>query len=151
MADNALMWMLQGNPYMGANLRQPYPGEDEYFRQNPAVGGMAAEDNRVTLNPYSALSGGERDAVYRNELARILMRTNPEYAPPPITPQQADFLTGTTYANASDADRRATMAARVFSGDPSAGRPTSEQAKLARSIGTYLDVRSVPFNYTGNW
>lgn len=150
MADSPPWWPpLRGNPYMGSNLRQPYEGEANYFRQNPDVAGMAAEDNRVVLNPFTGLSGQGREAVYRNELARVLMRGNPDFVPPPITPEQANFLTVTTYANASDADRRATMAARVFSGDPSAGAVTPAQDQLARRLGTYLDVRGVPFTYAG--
>jgi len=30
-----------------------YPGEDTYFKTNPHVSGMMAEDNRIIINPYS--------------------------------------------------------------------------------------------------
>ena len=108
--------------------RAPYKTEDEYFRSNPHVGGMATEDDRIIINPYSKLKPEEKDAVRMNEASRILMRRAgvPKFQ---LSDQQAKFLDGTEYAKASDDDRRATVMARHFSGDPSVGQITDEQAK----------------------
>ena len=43
-------------------VREPDPSELEYFEGNPAVTGMAAEDNRIILNPHSQLSDDERQS-----------------------------------------------------------------------------------------
>ena len=51
-----------------------YPGEIDFFKKNPNVSGMAAEDNAAILNPYSSLSDDEKQSVLLNEKARILMR-----------------------------------------------------------------------------
>ena len=36
-----------------------YEGEDKYFKENPHVAGMAAEDDRIIMNPYSKLTERE--------------------------------------------------------------------------------------------
>jgi len=107
-----------------------YPGEDEFFKQNPGTTGMAAEDNRVILNPYSGRSTQERDSVTTNEQARILMRTGK--APKPdfdITDEQKKAFKGTAYEKDEQAMRE-TLAARILSGDPSAGKPTRQQSEF---------------------
>jgi len=122
----------------GADERMPYDSERKYFKANPHVAGMAAEDNRVVMNPYGLLGPREQDAVRMNEAARIWMRNNggPRFA---LTPEQTRYLGGTTYAGANENDRRATIAARLLSGDPSAGAPTPEQQQyvemLRRALG----------------
>jgi hypothetical protein len=126
--------------------RQPYAGERKYFSANPHVAGMAAEDDKVVMNPFSPLSAEQREAVRRNEMARILMRTNQAYAPPPITEDQSALLRGTTYEGARPEDRAATISARQYSGDPSGGSPTAEQAQLLELMRTYLGVREAPFS-----
>jgi hypothetical protein len=40
----------------GIQMRKPYAGELDYFKNNPSVAGMATEDNKVILNPYSRLT-----------------------------------------------------------------------------------------------
>ena len=53
-----------------------YPGEDTYFKSNPHVGGMAAEDNKIIMNPYSPLKPNEKEAVKVNELTRLYLRNS---------------------------------------------------------------------------
>lgn len=123
----------EDRPLLRADL---YPGENDYFRRNPHVAGMATEDGRVILNPYSSLSDDEQGAVYLNEASRLLMR---ESSPPSfnITPEQRErFATinnGQPYG--SEQDIRETIAARILSGDPSAGAATPEQFAYARGLG----------------
>ena len=120
-------------------FRSPEEGELEYFKSNPTVTGMAADDNRVILNPYSKLSKKEKDAVALNEYGRIIMRTNPNFAPNfKLTDEQTKFLGSNTYKDAPEQDRMATIAARLLSGDPSAGTPTIDQLKFVNSLQEYL-------------
>jgi hypothetical protein len=108
--------------------RKPHPSEDRYFFENPHVGGMAAEDNADILNPYSKLSEEELRAVEMNERARIMMRANKDLRPAfALTPEQMKAFA----QYGSDDDRRATVAARVMTNDPSAGRPTQDQQVFA--------------------
>ena len=110
----------------GIQMREPYEGELTYFKKNPTVAGMATDDNRVIISPYTTLTPQEKQAVVYNESARIFMREKmtPDFE---LTDEQIRFLDSNTYRNASEDDRKATIAARLFSGDPSAGTPTSEQ------------------------
>lgn len=105
-----------------------YDGEKSFFRANPHIAGMAADDNRVVLNPWSKNSASEQEAVALNEAARVFMRQQrlePGFA---LTPQQEQFFAGTAYEGAP-VEKRQTLAARLLSGDPSAGEPTAEQRR----------------------
>jgi hypothetical protein len=121
-------------------FRNPEQGELDYFKSNPTVTGMAADDNKVILNPYSKLSKAEKDAVALNEYGRIIMRTNPNFAPNfKLTDEQTKFLGSNTYKDAPEQDRMATIAARLLSGDPSAGTPTIDQLKFVNSLQEFLN------------
>lgn len=123
-------------------LRTPEESELEYFKSNPTVSGMAADDNKVILNPYSKLTKPEQDAVALNEYGRIVMRTNPQFAPNfKLTDEQVKFLGSNTYKDAPEQDRLATIAARLLSGDPSAGTPTIDQLKFVNSLQDYLNKK----------
>jgi hypothetical protein len=127
-------------PSIAEFMRQPEKGELEYFKSNPTVTGMAADDNRIILNPYSKLSKAEKDAVALNEYGRIIMRTNPNFAPNfKLTDQQSKFLGSNTYKDAPEQDRLATIAARLLSGDPSAGTPTIDQLKFVNSLKEHIN------------
>lgn len=117
----------------GVEIRNKlFPGEEDYFRKNPGVAGMAAQDNRVIMNPYSKLSAAEKQAVQLNESARVHMRSGT--LPPPefqLTPEQDKAFSG--YSN-DPTDRRSTVAARILSGDPSALTPTAEQIDYVQRL-----------------
>ena len=119
--------------YQPSIRKKLYPGEDNYFRQNPGVAGMAAEDGAVILNPYSANSPDQQRAVYDNEAARLYMRERgvPSFS---LTPEQEAFLNSNSYRGASSDDRRATIMGRILSGDPSSGQPTPEQINAAEQL-----------------
>lgn len=128
----------------GVEIRNKlFPGEENYFRQNPNVAGMTAQDNRVVMNPYSKLSPAEKQAVQLNESARVHMRTGtlppPEFA---LTPEQEKAFSG--YSN-DLTDRRSTIAARILSGDPSALQPTPEQMdyvqRLRKALSSGLPIQ----------
>lgn len=128
----------------GVEERKPYDSEKAYFKANPNVGGMAAEDGRIVINPFSKLKAHELDAVRLNEAARLYMRKG---SPPvfSLTPEQEKFLNSTTYKTAADADRKSTIAARILSSDPSAGTPTSEQLEYVRGLKNTMGLSPKPF------
>ncbi len=119
----------------GVSMRKPYEGEMDYFSKNREVSGMATEDGKVILNPYSNLKPEEYQSVAVNESARLLMRQNPSLVPDfELTDQQVRMLDTGTYRNADPVDRRATIAARLLAGDPSGGVPTAEQTMFVNDL-----------------
>jgi hypothetical protein len=127
-------------PNFAKFIRTPEESELEYFKSNPNVSGMAAEDDRIILNPYSKLSKKEQDAVALNEYGRIVMRTNPQFAPNfVLSDEQIKFLDSNTYKDAPEQDRMATIAARLLSNDPSAGTPTIDQLKFVNKLQEYIN------------
>ena len=127
-------------PKIAEFIRNPEDSELEYFKSNPTVSGMAAEDNKIILNPYSKLSKKEQDAVALNEYGRIVMRTNPQFAPNfVLSDEQTKFLDSNTYKDAPEQDRMATIAARLLSNDPSAGTPTIDQLKFVNKLQEYIN------------
>ncbi len=119
----------------GVEMRKPYPGEVKYFKDNPKVAGMATEDGKVILNPYTQLTPEEYQSVAMNESARLLIKKEDGLKPDfELTDQQLRFLDSSTYRNASEEDRKATIAARILSGDPSGGIPTSEQQVYVETL-----------------
>lgn len=103
----------------GYKIRQNlFPSEDTYFKTNPHVAGMAAETNDIILNPYSP-SGVNHDAVARNEALRLYMRQSNVTPSFDVTDEQRNAFQGTSYGTNDDALKQ-TIAARIYSGDPSA-------------------------------
>jgi len=95
---------------------------------------MSTEDQYVILNPYSKLSPQEKSAVHVNEAARLYMNKHgvPDVS---LTKEQEQNLAGLNeYANAEPQYRKATMLARILSGDPSAGIPTMEQSEAIKPM-----------------
>jgi hypothetical protein len=119
----------------GIQIRKPYQSELDYFLKNKNVGGMATQDNKVILNPYAKLKPEEFQSVAANESARLVMKQDesmrPDFA---LTPEQIGFLDSTSYKQANQLDRNATIAARIMSGDPSAGKPTQEQLDFVEKL-----------------
>jgi len=106
------------------STRQPYKSESKYFRKNPKVAGMATSDDKVILNPFSGLTLLQKNAVVKNERSRLLMRkamSHPIFA---LTKEQKNAFK--RYSSLKR-DVKETIAARIASGDPSAGRVTTAQ------------------------
>lgn len=122
----------------GAEVREPYTSEREYFRRNPNVSGMAAEDNKVTLNPFSGLNPEEQQAVIRNEAARLHMRKNKIIPAFDLTDAQRAAFAGTAYSK-DDSALKQSIAARILSGDPSAGDATPQQKAYAQKLRQELE------------
>ena len=129
----------QPNSYYGYQVRDPYPTEHSYFSANPHVAGMAAEDGKITFNPFSP-PNVNRDAVGANEAARLWMREN-NFAPKfDVTPAQAAQFEGSPYQSNPDAMRQ-TIIGRILSNDPSAGNVTDHQRQISDWVHETLKAR----------
>lgn len=113
-----------------AEERQPTASEQIFFQQNKHVAGMASEDDRVVMNPHSSLSDTEKAAVRENETARIYMRRNMPATFALTEEQKSKF---SKYSK-NEQDIKDTIAARILSGDPSAGAPTDEQKRFVDDL-----------------
>lgn len=130
--DNTRALGLTSADTLGYQTRGLFAGEDTYFRQNPSVAGMATEDGKIIINPYSTLSNTEKKAVVKNEAFRLYMRENnvvPKFA---VTPQQKEAFKNTEYGGNETALKQ-TIVARILTGDPSA-LATPEQRAEAKLI-----------------
>ena len=133
---------LAPRPDVSHLLREPYPGEQQYLQANPHVGGMATEDGRIILNPYSPLQPHEKAAVAQNEAARLAMRG---MAPPPnMSKPQSGYLAtvdnGKPYGGGNDRAQRETIIGRYLSGDPSAGTMSPEQSAYAAEVARQIQT-----------
>ena len=118
---------------------QLYPGEEEYFKANPHVTGMAADDDKIIMNPFSTLKDNEKQAVMLNEAARVHMRKKLIDAPNfELTPTQKEKFG--SYSKDPN-DIRQTIAARILSGDPSAGDATPEQQEYVAKLRQFMGVK----------
>lgn len=124
----------------GYEIRAPFDSELDYFKKNPNVSGMAAEDGRITLNPFSDLDPASMKSVAMNEAARLLMRENKIKPDFDVTDDQRKDFKGTPYENDDDALKE-TILARAVSGDASAGKLTARQQEWAKLVGAQLRAR----------
>ena len=115
------------------------PGEESYFKANPHVAGMAADDNKIIMNPFSTLKDNEKQAVMMNEAARVHMRSKLIDAPNyDSTPTQAEKVA--KYSQDPN-DIKHTIAARILSGDPSAGDVTPAQQEYVSRLRQFMGVK----------
>ena len=131
---------LFSGPY-AVKRREPYPSEADWFKNHPKgqkTAGMAAEDDAVILNPHMKLSPENQQSVLTNEAFRVLMRKH-QFLRPSFgltKEQQAAFK---DYG--PEEDQKSTVAARLISGDPSAGKPSPEQADYMNLIRWYFEPK----------
>ena len=108
-----------------------FPSELDYFRANQNVAGMASESGHVILNPNSP-PHINRDAVAKNEAFRLYLRKRgivPNYE---LSGEQIKAFSGTSYGD-NEGALKATIAARIYSGDPSA-KATPEQIGWVKNL-----------------
>jgi hypothetical protein len=128
-----------GTGVYGIGIRPDlYAGEEKFFQENPHVAGMAAEDDRIIMNPYSKLTDPEKQAVMLNEAARVHMRRNYDAPTFDLTDEQMSNL-GKYSKDINDI--RQTIAARILSGDPSAGQATPQQLDYVQKLRQYMGVK----------
>lgn len=126
--------------FYGVPLREPYPSELDFFRANPSVAGMAAEDDRIIINPRLANDPQNYRAVAQNEAVRVLLRRNE--LPAPKFELTSEILQRLGNYSRDPQDIRETVAARWISGDPSAPPPsTKEQASYLDALRFLLSRR----------
>ena len=114
-------------------MRTPYKSELTFFKERPEVAGMAAEDNKIILNPFSTLSPQEKMAVAKNEALRIYMRQN-EISPNfDLTSSQQKMFAGTEYEK-DPVSAKQSILARILSNDPSAKDATLDQTLEAQKL-----------------
>ena len=119
------------------NLRKATESERKYFKDNPNVEGMMSQDSeQVVLKPkeMSKLTPKERRAVTDNENFRLFLRKNKPQLDFELTDEQKENLSSTTYDKAGEYQRKATILARIKTGDPSGGKPTKEQKTLLNKL-----------------
>jgi len=116
----------------GYQIRKPFEGEDKFFKSRPEVGGMAAEDGKIVLNPYSVLKEQEKMQVAKNEAIRLWMRDNKTEIPFNVTKDQSKAFSGTEYGSNPQALKE-TIVARILTGDKSA-MATADQRLAANKI-----------------
>ncbi|MCA6118132.1 hypothetical protein J6524_25115 [Bradyrhizobium sp. WSM 1738] len=84
----------------------------------------------MVLNPYTDLNEEQKSAVALNEAARIVMRREGLCPDFDLTIEQK-----TAFASYGPIDAiRATIVARIVSGDPSSCEPTPEQIEFAKIV-----------------
>ena len=123
----------------------PDPDTDKWFKANPGTTGMAMggglndspkdEPRTVMLNPYSKLTKEGRAGVETNERLRHFM--DETGYDPKIEPTQAqiDFFKGTEYGKPENRKYLGqTIAARILTGDDSAGDITPAQEAAAMRL-----------------
>ena len=126
----------------GYAVRNPHKSEDTWFAMNTNVTGMAAEDGRIVLNPYSGLSDENKAAVAKNEAIRLFMRENKVDPQFKVTPEQVKSFAGTNYGEkGKESFLRQILVSRILTGDPSAGNVTEEQRKVSQDIMQQLNKR----------
>jgi len=125
----------------GYEIRSPHPTEETYFKTNPVVSGMAAEDGRIVLNPYSKLSEAQRAAVTKNEAARLWLREHRVQPSFRLTPEQLQAFQGTPYSQDELALKHSILS-RFISGDPSAGAISEEQRQWGVWLRDQLEKRN---------
>lgn len=122
----------------GYPVRPPTPSEQVFFALNPNVGGYAAEDGSIVLNEGARnedryLSNRELGAVAQNEAARLYMRDHGIVPDFKLTKEQELKFQGTAYASNPEALKQS-IAARIITGDQSAGKITKEQKSFSRGL-----------------
>jgi hypothetical protein len=124
-------------------IRDPFPGELDYFKKNPTVSGMATEDNKIILNPFAALKPEEFQSVAENEAIRLFLKQKgivPDFT---LTKDQTKFFKGTEYEKNTE-EAKKTLLARILTGDPSAQATTKEQRDFADKIKGMISTLSAP-------
>ena len=125
--------------FYGYEVRDPYQGERSFFESNKQVAGMAADDGKITLNPYSPMTHQQRMSVAQNEAARLWMRDRkfkPDFG---FTAEQMKLLSGSEYVKPENQiHMQHTLLARALTGDSSSGALTKQQqdwlAKLKKGL-----------------
>lgn len=114
-------------------IRKPYQSELDFFKKRPEVAGMATEDFKIILNPFSSNTRDEQNAVAQNEALRLFMREQnivPQFS---LTKKQKSMFKNTEYGSDEDSLKQSIIS-RYLTGDPSVGDMNQEQKDFAQQI-----------------
>jgi hypothetical protein len=114
-------------------IRKPYKSELEFFKKRPEVAGMATEDSKIILNPFSSNNPQEQNLVAQNEALRLFMnenKVNPNFS---LTKEQKSMFKGSEYET-DEQSAKQSIIARFLTGDPSVGNVTKEQKDYADAL-----------------
>lgn len=139
-ASDDLFPYIPNRKIYGYETRIPQKTELQYFKKNPTVSGMATEDGRIILNPYSELSSTQRNSVAQNEAIRLYLRENKINPTFQITPEQHRIFANTPYVN-DELALKHTILGRILSNDPSVGSITEDQKLYSSYIWNELQKR----------
>ena len=114
-------------------IRQPFEQELQFFQGRPEVAGMATDDGKITLNPFSKNSPQEQQFVAQNEALRLFMNQNNVAPDFNLTKEQKSMFAGSEYEADENAAKQS-IVARFLTGDPSAKDVTKEQKAFANKI-----------------
>ena len=114
-------------------IREPFDTELDFFKKRPEVAGMATDDSKIILNPFSRNTPDEQQAVAQNEALRLFMNQNnvsPDFS---LTKEQKSMFKGSEY-EANELAAKQSILARFLTGDPSSGNLTQEQKDYANAL-----------------
>jgi hypothetical protein len=114
-------------------VRKPYKSEMNFFADRPEVAGMASEDNKIVLNPFSKNTAEEQRYVAQNEALRLFMLQNnfsPNFS---LTKEQKNFFKNTEYEKDENSAKQSIIA-RYLTNDPSIQNITQEQSAYAKKL-----------------
>ena len=138
------------NSILGKLIRDANPSEMDFFQTRPEVGGYAAEDGNVVLNPLSSLSPEEQQGVAQNEAVRLWLRGMPNKPTFNLSAEQEASPIGSYSKNPRDV--MDTMMGRIATGDPSAGSVTPAQRNATVGVMDYIKQnKTQPMNIGGTW
>jgi len=133
----------QQPPQQKYPIREVSQDEDRWFKKNPKVGGMADfNSGTIVLNPYSTLSEPEKQAVAKNEFARLTMRQNNMVPNFELTDKQKEAFK--KYGGGDELAQKETIVGRIISGDPSALDVTQEQKEFASKVSSAMSGLGQP-------
>jgi len=128
--------------YYGYEVREPFLKEANYFDQNRNVTGMATEDGKIILNPFSGLSKEQSQAVAKNEAIRLFLRESKLEPDFDVTPAQLESFKGTKYADPeNELHLKHSLISRILTNDSSAGEVTEDQQGWADYVLKQLEKR----------
>ena len=126
----------------GYEIRDPSESENSYFKQNPNVTGMAADDGRIILNSFSGMSPESQRSVAGNEATRLYMRDKGYKFDFPVPQASQAPFKGTVYADPENLHHlQSTIIARGVVGDKSAGEITPAQQVWVNRIKSEMSGR----------
>ncbi len=127
----------------GYEVRDIFPSERDYVNKNPNVGGMATEDKKIILNPYTSFTDQEKQSIIKNEAIRLWLKDRNIVPDFDLTPEQKAKFSGTPYEK-DELALKHSIISRILSGDPSAGTITPSQKQWADDILLQLEKSKKP-------